>query len=94
LVCGARARLRGPAHQAFTLYERTLKRCARAGAVRAEAETPLEFSRALAERSFPGAEVVADVTAVYYRARFGELSPPPGLLADLEGKLDRIGQAP
>src|SRR5207253_6399357 len=36
------------------LYQKVLRRCARAGAERAVAQTPGEFARALAGRGFPG----------------------------------------
>jgi hypothetical protein len=76
------------------LYRRVLRRCARAGAERAVAQTPGEFARALADRGFPGAEVVDAATELYYRARYGGHMPVPAELSAITEKLDRIGRAP
>jgi transglutaminase-like putative cysteine protease len=79
---------------ALRLYQRVLRRCARAGAVRASAETPGEFARALEVRRFPGASVVSEATALYYQVRFGGRTPLAEELAALAEKLDRIGRTP
>ena len=78
----------------MTLYQKVLRRCARAGAERAPAQTPGEFARSLTGRGFPGADVVDAATDLYYRSRFGGHEPMPAELLAISEKLDRIGRAP
>src|SRR5262249_3072433 len=89
-----RAAVRRIQQPMLSLYQTVLRRCARAGAVRGAAQTPLEFARGLAARSFPGADVVGEATELYYRTRFGGRVPGPAELGALEQKLDRIGVTP
>jgi len=79
---------------ALGLYRKVLQKCARAGHRRAQAQTPGEFSRGLAARGFPGAEVVEAATTLYYRTRYGGHVPHPAELAAVSEKLDQIGARP
>src|ERR1051325_6888860 len=62
--------LRKQQEPAMTLYQKVLRRCARAGAERGLTQTPGEFARSLKGRNFPGADVVDAATELYYRSRF------------------------
>jgi transglutaminase-like putative cysteine protease len=86
--------LRQKQQPVMTLYQKVLRRCARAGAERAPTQTPGEFARGLVSRGFPGAEVVDAATDLYYRSRFGGHDPLLAELAAISEKLDRIGRAP
>jgi transglutaminase-like putative cysteine protease len=88
-----RARLAPMQRPVVEFYQRVLRRCARAGEKRRDTESPREFARRLFESRFPGAELVARATELFYRVRFGGQAPPAEELAALDEKLDQIGHA-
>ena len=72
------------------IYAALLRWAAQRGLPRAEAETPFEYQRRLAEAWPALASEMAALTAAYVRAHYGERAPAPGEVEALRKKWKRI----
>jgi hypothetical protein len=77
----------------FKYYARMERLLARCGFRRAGAQTPWEFSAALAERHWPAAAEVAAITDRFCRARYGARPPTEADLREIEQALQAIRRA-
>jgi hypothetical protein len=91
IVRGVIRRKRGQrAPRPFKYYARMERLLARRGFRRAGAQTPWEFSAALAERHWPAAAEVAAITDRFCRARYGARPPAEADLREIEQALRAI----
>ena len=74
----------------FKFYARMERLLRRRGFRRAGAQTPWEFSAALAERRWPAAAEVAAITDRFCRARYGARPPAEADLREIEQALQVI----
>ena len=89
-IIGRRRGRRGP--RRFKYYARMERLLARRGFRRPGAQTPWEFSAALAERRWPAVAEVAAITDRFCRARYGARPPTEADLREIEQALRVISR--
>lgn len=90
---GRRRQARAQQDPMSALYERVLARLARRGHGRLPEVTPREHARALAAAEVPGADILCQLTELYYASIYSGRGTSPEALAEAQALADAVEQA-